>query len=131
MSGTEREIEEIDLERGGEEEESKGGRVFASLEIREQYIAGREMPKRYRQQYLRATSQSRPSEAIKIFCMECQGWDREAAVNCDLLGCVNWPYRPGTSAGARGGPAKAPLVRLVPPPTTRPGHSRYQTRWPS
>jgi hypothetical protein len=92
------------------------GRKFASLEVREAYMIGRDVPSRYRKMYLRATGSNHPSEAIKVFCYECQGWDRKAAVECDLEGCPSWAYRPGTSARARGGPS-ASFSDSVPTPS--------------
>ena len=71
-------------------------RKFAPLEVREEYIRSRDMPKSQRKRYLKATGTNRPSLAIGSFCVECQGWDLDAAKNCDVLGCPLWPYRPGT-----------------------------------
>ena len=92
------------------------GREFAPLELRKAFIARSEMRRKYQKKYLRATSSNRPSDAIKVKCLECVGWKREEAVNCPILHCVSWPYRPGTSANRRGGPG-SDSSNSVPTPT--------------
>ena len=67
-------------------------REAAPLEVREAYAADRDIPRRYRAQYLRGTSGTSPTTAIEAFCMECQGYDFDAVATCDVLGCPNWSY---------------------------------------
>lgn len=33
-------------------------------------------------------------QAIKAFCVECVGYDRDAAVRCTAYACPLWAYRP-------------------------------------
>lgn len=66
----------------------------APLETRLEYIRTREMPPRTQGPYLRATEGHSPKTAIEVVCQECQGWDYNAAENCDCEGCPLWCYRP-------------------------------------
>jgi len=56
-----------------------------------------EMPNSYRRKYLRAMSGRSMKSAIKSFCLECVGYQREEVKLCTDLGCPLYPYRP-TSA---------------------------------
>jgi hypothetical protein len=56
-----------------------------------------EMPNLYHRKYLRAMSGRSMKSAIKSFCLECVGYQREEVKLCTDLGCPLYPYRP-TSA---------------------------------
>jgi len=52
-------------------------------------------PESARGTYLRAaTGEASPREAIKAFCFECNGDDRQAVAECTALACPLWAYRP-------------------------------------
>ena len=68
-------------------------RQFAPLAVRKAYIASREMPRKHRQLYLRATGTNSPTAAVRSFCLECQGYDSQAVKECDLDGCPLHAYR--------------------------------------
>jgi hypothetical protein len=52
-------------------------------------------PESARGTYLRAaTGQASPRDAIKAFCFECNGEDRQAVAECTALACPLWAYRP-------------------------------------
>jgi hypothetical protein len=53
------------------------------------------MPKHCRRVYLHAVGGRSPRSAIKAFCRECVGWQRNEARRCTSLACPLWPYRPG------------------------------------
>ena len=54
-----------------------------------------QMPKSHRRTYLKATrGKGSPRIAIKAFCAECCGWDRQEVRLCTGLACPLWPYRP-------------------------------------
>ena len=64
---------------------------------RESAIARRasEMPKAYRPNYLRAArGKASPRMAIKAFCLECVGWQRQEVRRCTGVACPLWRYRP-------------------------------------
>lgn len=69
-------------------------REIAPIEIRQEYVKARQIPRRYQRQYLRATDGNSPTAAIRAFCQECVGFDFDAVVNCDVTGCPLWSYRP-------------------------------------
>ena len=65
------------------------------------------MPKRYRSIYQRAFSgKASPREAIKAFCLECVGWQREEIKKCTCSACPLYAYRPYQSSS--GSPREPP-----------------------
>jgi hypothetical protein len=71
-------------------------RETASLQEADDYIRYREIEGPYLLRYRKAVAgKSRPL-AIHAFCEECQGYDRNAAKNCETRGCPLWAWRPGT-----------------------------------
>ena len=53
-----------------------------------------EMPESFKRTYLKAVGgRSRPA-AVRAFCAECMGYDREGVTECTSLACALWPYRP-------------------------------------
>ena len=53
-----------------------------------------QMPETCVRTYLRAISGKSLSAAVKSFCLECVGWQREAVTNCTSPGCPFYLYRP-------------------------------------
>jgi hypothetical protein len=52
------------------------------------------MPETCRRTYLRAMQGKSLSAAVKAFCMECVGWDRQEVARCTAPACPLYPYRP-------------------------------------
>jgi hypothetical protein len=52
------------------------------------------MPDIYRKNYQKAMTGRSMKRAIKSFCLECVGWQREEIKLCTDLGCPLYPYRP-------------------------------------
>jgi hypothetical protein len=53
------------------------------------------MPPSTQRNYLRATrGEASPRSAIKAFCLECVGWERDAVAECTGFACPLWAYRP-------------------------------------
>ena len=52
------------------------------------------MPKTCRNTYLRAVGGRSPKAAIKAFCLECVGWQREEVARCTSPACPLYGYRP-------------------------------------
>ena len=70
---------------------------------REGQIAERlvQIPESQQQTYLRATKGKNRAAAVKAFCYECCGYEREEVKLCTDLACPLWLYRPGrTTRGA-------------------------------
>lgn len=40
-----------------------------------------------------------PRQAIKAFCHECQGYDRDGVAGCTAYACPLWRYRPSQMKG--------------------------------
>ena len=58
----------------------------------------RQMPVSTRRGYVRAVrGAASPRDAIKAFCGECCGYDRDAVATCPAIGCPLWRYRPWQS----------------------------------
>jgi len=55
----------------------------------------KDMPASYRGRYLRALTGKARGAAMRHFCCECMGYDREAVKECTAPACALWPYRPG------------------------------------
>jgi hypothetical protein len=54
-----------------------------------------QMPQSRRGIYLRsAAGTAPPRTAIKAFCLECMGWQREEVRLCTATACPLWLYRP-------------------------------------
>lgn len=54
-----------------------------------------DMPNSARRGYLRAVQgQASPRAAIKSFCLECVGWDRDGVRLCTAPACPLYCYRP-------------------------------------
>ncbi len=52
-----------------------------------------DMPQVYRNTYKKAmTGKNRPA-AVKAFCLECMGWEREEVRKCNSVACPLYPYR--------------------------------------
>jgi hypothetical protein len=92
-------------------------RLAAPLKVRQEYADCREIPLRYRGQYLRATEGQSPTTAIRALCMECQGYDFDAVATCDLEGCPLWAFRPRRASPPYLGPT---LGEIVPSSTPEP-----------
>ena len=51
----------------------------------------RQMPASYRRGYVRVTQgKAGPRTAIRLFCLECVGWQRALAVTCPTRACPLW-----------------------------------------
>ncbi len=58
----------------------------------------RDVPQAARKNYRQAAAGiASPRQAIKAFCMECQGWDRREIPKCTAWACPLWAYRPSFS----------------------------------
>ncbi len=54
-----------------------------------------DMPEIYRKNYLAAISgKASPRNAIKSFCLECMGWQRNEVSRCSTIDCPLNLYRP-------------------------------------
>ena len=53
-----------------------------------------EMSSPCRMTYVRAMGGKSLKAAVKAFCMECVGWQREEVRLCTALACPLYPYRP-------------------------------------
>jgi hypothetical protein len=54
-----------------------------------------ETPQRCRAMYLKAAEgTASPRAAIKVFCLECVGWQREDVAHCTAQACPLYAYRP-------------------------------------
>lgn len=51
-------------------------------------------PETMRRTYLRAVGGRSKPAAIRAFCSECVGWDREEVRRCTAPACPLYPYRP-------------------------------------
>ena len=56
-----------------------------------------QMPEIYCRIYRKATERKSMAAAVKSFCYECMGYQREEVKVCTDLGCPLWMYRPGRS----------------------------------
>ena len=65
-------------------------------EKRQQKIAQRraQIPEIHRANYDRAMRGKSMKAAIKAFCLECVGWQKEEVRLCTSLACPLYPYRP-------------------------------------
>ncbi|KKL07231.1 hypothetical protein LCGC14_2588050, partial [marine sediment metagenome] len=53
------------------------------------------MPRIYRKNYLAAVEgRATPRNAIKAFCLECMGWQRNEVSGCSTIDCPLNLYRP-------------------------------------
>ena len=53
-----------------------------------------QIPKSYHSLYLRAMNGKSRASAIKAFCLECVGWERNEVKMCTEPDCPLYPYRP-------------------------------------
>ena len=53
-----------------------------------------QMPETCRANYLRALRGKSLAAGVKAFCLECTGWNRQAARECTSPACPLHPYRP-------------------------------------
>lgn len=53
-----------------------------------------DIPKIYRRTYDRAMQGKSHKSAVKAFCLECCGWQKEEVRHCTSLACSLYPYRP-------------------------------------
>lgn len=53
-----------------------------------------QIPVSMRLTYVAALKGNSQAKAIKAFCQECVGWDRQEVVNCTAKACPLHPYRP-------------------------------------
>jgi len=75
-----------------------------AMKKREKQINERltQMPRQYRKTYQRAAAGSAsPRMAIKAFCQECVGWQREEIKNCTGTACPLFLYRPYQSSSSK------------------------------
>ncbi|MCK9598489.1 MAG: hypothetical protein M0R06_05570 [Sphaerochaeta sp.] len=52
------------------------------------------LPTAYERVYRTAMKGKSRLAAVKAFCLECCGWEREQVHDCTDTGCPLWPYRP-------------------------------------
>jgi len=70
-------------------------------------------PETMRRTYLRAVSGKSKPAAIKAFCAECVGWDREEVRRCTAPACPLYPYRPFIGKSKRAGQPKPAAAEPV------------------
>jgi hypothetical protein len=58
-----------------------------------------QMPKQYLGAYRAAITGKHRISAIKVFCLECQGWERAGVAECPSKACALWSYRPYQTEG--------------------------------
>ena len=51
-------------------------------------------PIKYRNIYKKAMAGRNRTAAVKAFCLECMGWQREEVRNCTSVACPLYLYRP-------------------------------------
>jgi hypothetical protein len=87
-AGTGKELKKMNIPRKQPESRAK---------TREEQIAERlaQIPESQQQIYLRAVKGKNRAAAVKAFCYECCGNEREEVRLCTDLGCPLWLYRPG------------------------------------
>ena len=60
-----------------------------------------DMPRIYKKNYLAAVAgKASPKNAIKAFCLECQGWCRAEVAKCSTIECPLNLYRPYQKEGS-------------------------------
>jgi hypothetical protein len=64
------------------------------LESAERAIKEKEVPSHTRKLYREVFTGTSKAKAIKLFCFECQGFEKSEAVNCDNKTCPLWRHRP-------------------------------------
>ena len=71
----------------------------------------RQMPASYRRSYVRAMQgKAGPRTAIRLFCLECNGWQRTLAVTCPTRACPPWAMLPRRVEDAVGDRSSAPAA---------------------
>lgn len=67
----------------------------------------RQVPVRSRAIYEKAMSGRSRKAAMRVFCLECCGWQVNEVFECTDVGCPLYPYRP-TSRTVQGKPERQP-----------------------
>ena len=72
-------------------------KIDFKLKSRQQQIAERlsQIPESQRRTYIKAVRRKSMAAAVKSFCYECMGHEREEVKVCSDLACPLWMYRPG------------------------------------
>ena len=52
-----------------------------------------DIPINYKNNYIKAVSGKSRTAAVKAFCLECMGWQREEVRNCTSVACPLYLYR--------------------------------------
>ena len=52
-----------------------------------------DIPTNYKNTYQKAMTGKSKSAAVKAFCLECMGWQREEVRKCNSIACPLYPYR--------------------------------------
>lgn len=73
-------------------QEAKLSATGAQVPLIEAKLA--QMPEICRHGYLQAMKGHSRGAAMKAFCMECVGWNREEVRACTAAACPLYPYRP-------------------------------------
>jgi hypothetical protein len=72
----------------------------------------RQMPASYRRSYVRTVQgKASPKTAIRLFCLECVGWQRVLAVTCPTRACPLWAMLPRRAEDNVRDVSPAPPVR--------------------
>jgi hypothetical protein len=72
----------------------------------------RQMPASYRRSYVRTVQgKASPKTAIRLFCLECIGWQRVLAVTCPTRACPLWAMLPRRAEDDVRDGSPAPLVQ--------------------
>jgi hypothetical protein len=56
-------------------------------------MTGRDIPKKYRKLYNRAKNSTSRKAAIRMFCIECTGYEGKEVAICTDRGCPLYKYR--------------------------------------
>ena len=52
-----------------------------------------DIPQKYKNHYRKAMTGKHRASAVKAFCLECMGWEREEVRKCTSVACPLYPYR--------------------------------------
>jgi len=58
----------------------------------------RQIPKKYVKLYAKAMKGKSRKTAMKVFCLECVGYDPKEVTQCGDIGCPLYPYRTKTKS---------------------------------
>ena len=53
-----------------------------------------DIPVLYKNHYKKAMNGKNRASAVKAFCLECMGWQRNEVAKCDAVACPLFLYRP-------------------------------------